>query len=429
MNSSIRQLKGGTGSPEVHSDSQCDLLRNAQIVTSRPDEGFSLLPNAKIKIWGASRIFWFYMIVYLFYGGLVIWLLVAGALEKNGTAPFVTGIIGTAMMIPIYALLFGNFVRPLTIEGEILKIPTTFGHREVSLRTLSGVGLIYRLVPRTPGWMLSIWGDDGKSIQIRRFTVTNMRNPKLASGVKRRIGGVRDWTIPLPKENTKILGLTKSGRVATTLFESALAVQGTGGPLVQSAKQKAVVYDPNSLSKTLAWWSPDGYMGRARGLPGPNSAQLADPSQCDVAAIPSNAGMVDLSHAGFFPEFTNAATQSSLDEVPQASPEVRKARKRNLLMTFASVPFFIAIAIAFSLLLGHPGQLASGEVCAAVLGPAPVHASATCNAWRHHQLISFVWIGILLALGFIATFVFQIRATRNLVRASKAASASTGEGK
>jgi hypothetical protein len=399
------------------------------MVTFGPAGGVPPLSNEKVKIWGASRIFWFNLIVFLVYGGLGIGLLIAGALEKNGTAPFVTGIFITAMFIPLYALLFGNFVRPLTIERGILKIPTTFGHREVSLRTLSGVGLIYRLAPKTSGWMLSIWGDDGTPIQVRRFTVTSMRTPKLASGVKRRIGGVRDWTIPLPKENTKVLGLTKSGRVAKTLFESALVAQGTGGPLVQSAKQKAVVYDPNSFSKALAWWSPDGYMGRARGLPGPNVSKLADPSQCEVTAIPSDAGLAGLSHVGFLPDSINPIGQSSLNEVPQASPEVQRARKRNLLMTFAGLPFFIGIAIAFSLLLGHPGYLASGEFCAAVLGPAPVHASITCNAWRHHKLITFVWIGSLLALGFIATLTFQIRATKNLVRASKAASMSTLGGK
>jgi hypothetical protein len=272
--------------------------------------------------------------------------------------------------------------------------------------------------------MLHIWGDVGKPILIGRFTVTSMRTPRLASGVKRRIGGVRDWTIPLPKENTNFLGSTKSGRAAMTLFESALAVQGTGGPLVQTAKQKLVVYDPNSLSKTLAWWSPDGYMGRAKGLPDPDSMKLADPSQCDVAPMPSHASLIGLSTAELLPVPKYSISQSLPVQVPQTSPEVQKARKRNLLMTFVSVPFFIAIAIAFSLLLEHSGYLASGELCAAVLGPAPAHASMTCDAWRHHRLITFVWIGSILALGFIATFTFQVRAAKNFVRTSEAASSS-----
>jgi hypothetical protein len=398
------------------------------VVSSRPAEGISLRPDARIKIWGASRIFWFYMIFYLFYGVIGIGLLVAGAREKNGTAPLVTGIFVTAMFIPLYALLFGNFVRPLVIEQGILKIPKTFGHREVSLKTLSGVGLIYRIVPRTSGWMLQIWGDDGKPMQIRRFTVSSMRNPKLASGVKRRVGGVRDWTIPLPKENTKVLGRTMSGRVATTIFEAAFAYQGTDGPLVKLATQKAVVYDPNSLSKIFAWWSPDGYMGRARGLPAPNPAKLVDPSQCDVAAIPSDASLVGLSHAELFPDSNYAMIQTPPLEVPRISPEVQKARKRNVLMTFASFPFFIAGAVAFALLLGHQGLLANGEVCAAVVAPTPVHASLACTVWRHHELITFVWIASFLALGLTATIVFQVRATRNFVRTSKAASVSPDVG-
>jgi len=395
---------------------------------SSPAGGISPSPNAPIKIWGASGIFWFSMISYLFYGVIGVWLLVAGALEKNGTAPFVTGIFITAVFILLCALSYGNFVRPLVIARGVLKIPKTFGHREVLLASLSGVGLVYRLVPRT-GWMLQIWDGEGKPIQIRRFSVTSRRSPRLASGVKRRIGGVRDWTIPLPMENTKVLGSTKSGHVATQLFESALAWQGTGGALVQSAKQKAAVYDPNSLSKTLAWWSPDGYMGRATGLPGPDPAKLADPSLCDVAAIPRYASLIGPSPAAWSLDPMPVIGQTPPHEVPQVSPEVQKARKRNLLLTFASFPFLIAFAIASALVLGHPGLLANDEVCAAVLGRAPVHASTACNAWRHHQLITFLWIGIPLAIGLIATIVFQIRATRELVRRSKSASIATGVAK
>ena len=395
------------------------------MVSSSPAGEISINPNARIRIWGAEGIFWFYSVVYSFYGVIGIWLLVVGATEKDGTAPFVTGIFITAMSVPLYAIVFGSFIRPLVIDQGILKIPTMFGHREVSLRSLSGIGLVYRLLPRTSGWRLQIWSDENQPIQIGRFTVTSMRNPKLASGVKRRAGGVRDWTIPLPKENTKVLGSTRSGRAATALFQSSLSLQGTAGPLVHSAKQKALVYDPNSLSKTLAWWSPDGYMGRARGLPAPDSAKLADPQQCDVAPIPSDASLVGLSQVALTPSPNNGISQSLPDEVAQISPEVQKARKRNLLMTFTSTPFFIAIAVAFVLLLGHQGLIANGEVCAAVMGPASVHPSTACNAWRHHQLIAFVWIGSLLALGFITTIVFQIRAFRNLVRTSKAIAVST----
>jgi hypothetical protein len=393
------------------------------VVSSSPAEEISLRTNARIKIWGAEGIFWFYSVLYAFYGVIGIWLLVAGASEKNGTAPFVTGIFITVMSVPLYFMLFGAFVRPLIIENGILKIPTTFSHREVSLRSVSGIGLAYRLLPRTSGWTLQIWAAENQLISIRRFTVTSMRNPKLASGVKRRAEGVRDWTIPLPKENTRVLESTKSGRAATALFESAMSLQGTAGPLIQSAKQKALVYDPNSLSKTLAWWSPDGYMGRARGLPAPDPAKLADPTKCDVTAKPSNPNLVGLSQAA--PQGPNIGISQSLtDDVPQIAPEVQKARKRNLLMTFASTPFFLAIALAYVFLLGRQG-LANGEVCAAVMGPASVHPSIACNAWRHHQLVIFFWIGSFLALGLIATIIFQVRAFRNLVRTSKAVAVST----
>jgi hypothetical protein len=390
------------------------------MATSRSADRSSLRSNGRIRIWGASRIFWFYTIMYLFYGVIGISLLVAGALEKNGTAPFVTGIVITAMFVPLYVLLIGSFGRPLIIERGTLRIPKAFGHREISLKTLSGVGLVYRQVPRTPGWLLQLWGDDGKPIEVRRFTVTSMRNPTLASGVKRRIGGMRDWTVPLPNENTRALGLSRAGCVATTIFDSALASQGPGGPLLRLAKQKAVLYDPNSLSKTLAWWSPDGYMGRAKGLPPPDSAKLADPTQCDVAPMPHDALLPLLSHAELFSDPIHSISQSPLTEVPLASPAVQKARKRNLRMTFAGLPFLIAIAIALSLLLGSQGHLASGELCAAVLGPKPVHASTTCNMWRHHQLITFIWIGSLLALGLLAVITFQVRAAGNLLRTSKA---------
>ncbi len=392
------------------------------MVTSSQTGKYPPGSNAKYRIWGTSGIFWFYTIVYLSVGAMGIWLLVGGATEKDGTAPFVTGIVILAMYAPFYALWINNFVRPLVVENGILRIPKMFGHRDIPLRTLSGVGLLYRLGSRTPGWLLQVWGDDEKPILIRRFTVTSRRLPKLAPGVKRRVGGVRDWTVPLANENTKVLESTKSGRVATLLFTSALALQGTDGPLVRSAQQKALVYDPNPLEKALAWWSPDGSMGRARGLPAPDPSKLADPLRCDVAPIPVNVGLLGLTpKESRPPETTIDFTLPK--SVPLVSQDVQRARKRNALMTFASFPFFIGIGISYVLLLGHQGVLAHGEVCAAVTGQNPIHPSIVCNAWRHHQLITFVWIGSVLAIGLFTTIVFQVRATKHVVRTSRTASA------
>jgi hypothetical protein len=140
-----------------------------------------------------------------------------------------------------------------------------------------------------------------------------------------------------------------------------------------------------------------------------------------VAPIPSDVSLAGLSHAELFPATSYVISQSS-NQVPLTSPEVQRARKRNVLMTFVSFPFFIAGAVAFTVLLARQGLLPSGEVCAAVVAPTPLHASMACNAWRHHQLITFVWIASILALGLVATIFFQVRAMKNLVRTSRAAS-------
>ena len=212
-----------------------------------------------------SPIFWFYFVIYLFYTAMGVGLLVAGALQRHGTAPLITGIFITAIGVPLL-LLFSFGLRPVVLTDEVLRIPKAFGTREIPLRRLSGVGLIYRQVPRMPGWALQVWDDNGVPVRIGRWTVVTWWNRR-PDETRKRLRDQRDWTAPLPHEDPNYLATTRAAQVAGRIYDAIMDRQGPTGPLATQARQKAIAYDPNSSAPVLAWWSPDGTMGRALSLP------------------------------------------------------------------------------------------------------------------------------------------------------------------
>ena len=442
-----------------------------------------------------SRIYWYYVAVTGTLVAMSMSLLVAGLLQRNGTAPLVTGVVTSLFTVPVFTLLVGVALRPLRVGDGFLRVPTGFGVTSVPLDRVAGVGLIYRYAPgtRSPaGWALRVWDGD-KIVPIGRWIVVAWKNPH---DPKRRMRLVvkRDWTLPLAHEDSRYLSASKPGRIARRIYDSALLWQGPNGPLVREALEKKVTYNPNALEHLAAWWSPDGSMGRAAGLP------PVDPSKADLAAVilvPRSRKVLGFVVAvgGFVASLVVGSVVSSIDNayavstptgtqklllgvgigiivvgtvaslffaavlwrrprtgtptsheapptlvkgngeaqggqgsvppavataIPQPSAEVRRARRRVAIVTLAAIPVWVVAGLLTALMLGHVGHLADGETCASVLGH-PIHPSSACDAWRHHQLLTFLWPASLLAMVIVALFVAQMRALRAQVRLARRA--------
>jgi hypothetical protein len=356
-----------------------------------------------MRIWGASRIFWFYFVLSgLFPAAIGIVVLVAGALEKNGTAPFVTGIVVCSFSLPLATFAVAS-ARPLTIAEGRIRIPKGFRTSVVDLTTLAGVGLLYRFTVQSQnpvGWTLCVWDGAGAMIPIPRLIVVAWSSTS-APGVKHRyLATTRDWTLPLAHEDSTYLATSKAGRAAIRIYEAAQTYQHKRGPLTTRALEKREVFNPDAMTQTAAWWSPDGTMGRTKGLPLPQWTAEGDP----VGGGPRAPG----------------PSPSSTIAAPVASPEVRHARRTNRRLGLAILPIFIIAGAGTSLLLGHTHQLANGQVCASVLGPAPIRPSGGCDVWRHHQLTIFIGSGIVIGLITLTLVVLQIRALKIMHRLSRA---------
>jgi hypothetical protein len=212
-----------------------------------------------------SRIYWYYFAIYLAMAAMGVGLIAGGAASAHGTAPVLTGIFITAICLPLLPA-FGIGLRPMRISDGNLHVPTAFGSRTIPLSAISGVGLMYRLIPRLTGWTPVVWGQNGLPVQLGRWTVLTWKNPG-AKGARKILQVQRDWTAPVDHEDAGYLASTRAGQATTAIYDAALAWQGRTGPLCTQALEKAITYDPNASARLIAWWSPDGSMGRAVGLP------------------------------------------------------------------------------------------------------------------------------------------------------------------
>jgi hypothetical protein len=110
---------------------------------------------------GRQGIYWFYGAIYVGYTCMSLTLLIVGAVEKDGTAPFLTGLFTSALWLPFLLLLVGHFARPLVIKGWALRVPSGLRIREVPLASVAGVGLVYRAATQFAGWRLQVWYGHG----------------------------------------------------------------------------------------------------------------------------------------------------------------------------------------------------------------------------------------------------------------------------
>jgi len=234
------------------------------------DPSSSLSEHQAVKIWGFSGLYWYNFFSAAFPTALGVWLLVAGANEQNGAAPFITGIIVLAISAPMSLVIALSLLRPLVLTNRALKIPRLLRSIEIPLSDVSGVGLIYQytLGSRSPsGWQLRVW-NDAKPIRVGRWVVATWRRPR-PQGAKLRPRTETDLSQPLAHEDSSYLGASNPGLVARRIYDQVLKAQGSNGKLDSSRFEKSIRYDPNQSNITAAWWSPDGTMGRASGLPTP----------------------------------------------------------------------------------------------------------------------------------------------------------------
>jgi hypothetical protein len=232
----------------------------------------------RVRFWGASGIFVLYGTVMCCYLAMSLYLLIAGALERKGAWPVGTGIFMLVTSLPIVAWFVRGFGRPVVVDHGALQIPKGFSTTVLPLSDISGVGLVYRRQPRAEGWWLEVWDATGERVEIRRFVLSSWSYPRLAPGAKRQEHGQRDWTIPVPHENADDLAASKPGRVAACLYDAVMSCQGSGGRLAVQAMQEHVEHEPQRSDSPIAWWSPDGSMGRAKGLPPADPSKLEDPA-------------------------------------------------------------------------------------------------------------------------------------------------------
>lgn len=262
------------------------------------------------------------------------------------------------------------------------------------LSRLSGIGLLFQVTPGSSsptGWQLHVW-DDSKNIEVSGIAVLTGKS-RDTTGRRRRVILKRDLSLPLPHEDRDELASSRQGRIARRIYDTALAVQGPAGPLATRAMQKTVTPRPDRWTVYYAWWSPDDSLGR--------TATTGSATRGEVPAAKRTAGT------------------SAEPARPPRSPELARARARYLFYVLTDAALFVALAVVAFVTLGRAGYLEHGELCRPALSAAPRHPSAACDAWRHHHLMLFSQLAVVIGVLIIAVVVLLVRAQRNLHRLSR----------
>jgi hypothetical protein len=95
------------------------------------------------------------------------------------------------------------------------------------------------------------------------------------------------------------------------------------------------------------------------------------------------------------------------------------ARRGFVKLIIAMSVLIVALGIVAGVMLARPGHLPDGVVCTAVVGTASASPSTACNAWRHHQLMLFLWPAVLVGTAIVIVVLLQVRAIRAIARAER----------
>jgi hypothetical protein len=191
---------------------------------------------------------------------------------------------GVAMvMVALWAL--ASMLRPaLVLTPDAARIPRgPFRTLCIPVGEISGIGLVFERSSLTtgrrpePGWHMRVWhGDgDGEPVSITYvpalFSIRNdarvrqkylVPAPTLAADNPRRRFSVT--TFDAAAETYPVmLAATDAGRVARDVYQRVLACQGPTGPLATIGQQRHIrAASLGAASSVLAFWSPDGVIGR-----------------------------------------------------------------------------------------------------------------------------------------------------------------------
>lgn len=320
---------------------------------------------------------WISLVSYVLMGLLALGMLVGGLIVGGGAAPLVAGVVLSMVWLPCAWVLGAVALRPVVIADGTVRIPGVFSTRIVPLSAITGVGLVYRAGRQTAGWTPMVWHGADQQVILVRWLVTTWR---LRPGQRSSAWSSRtpDWSLPLPNEDSDYLSSTRAGRAATQIYRAALAWQGHHGPLMHQARQTAIAYNPNLSAPMLAWWSPDGTMGRAAGLPPPRTHSGAQPAPVGARRRGGPALLVGI--CGALGTFIAGVILANIDGAAGNGP---RTSVQNTLIGSAAILMFLgpilAIATAIWMWRRRPAEpsadLTATEIHRPRPAPAPISAA------------------------------------------------------
>jgi hypothetical protein len=152
------------------------------------------------------------------------------------------------------------------VTSRLVSTPRLWGRRVISLVEITGVGLRYVPGERYYTWRLKVWPNDDDSRWADNSVVVDVKQMKRGeprglsnrTGFRKRLRARWDYVPVLDWDH---LAQTPQGKAATAIYNQALAVQGSQGPLATHARQRTA---RSPAAAETAYWSPDGGLGAIR---------------------------------------------------------------------------------------------------------------------------------------------------------------------
>lgn len=208
--------------------------------------------------------------------------LATGSAVSSARPVMIFGLAAGALSIIMASGLAVIAVRPaLVLTPDMLRIIRAFSTVRIPVQEITGVGLVFkRSTPgsraHTAGWWVRVWRDErGERVPISYQPVLrSSRDPRarekflavtpaLASGGVAVGFSLGKFDAATETDLAK-LEATYAARVAREIYQRVLAKQGPAGPLAVTQQQKHVYIGSQfAAANILAFWSPDGVIGRA----------------------------------------------------------------------------------------------------------------------------------------------------------------------
>jgi hypothetical protein len=210
----------------------------------------------KLKLRGASPANWFGFIMPSIALLAFIGLLIGGIFDNKVPWPLVIGACGVLLFVPIVMVGISRTIRAVTLTHSVIHFPTAFGFKRLPISSVAGIGMWHWCTVgtnRPEGWCVEVWDITGKRIEVDRFSQWN--------------GGTRLNEAPeisFSPWEIEHVSTTRPGQMALDMYSWVLEHQGPAGPLVSENLQKSQGRNKWDMVNAIAWWSPDGTMGRVQ---------------------------------------------------------------------------------------------------------------------------------------------------------------------